>query len=401
MSKRSDPNSGARPSGDGPKRVRPMTVYDRMEDARRRRHELLAKGNGPAPRPVPNLKATNQPTPPPERETPSEPIPHPSPKPVVETVAAPTPIKPPEPTPQPQDSKPPKRAASGYWMGLFQAMAAIAIIALLFAVFSTRGTPPEDSANAAAPVTPAPVAVEQVTVETPIVADVAEVALIADRVAQSTGPAAPLAPDATTLGLTIAPLVNPVFEITFASLAIPTPDSPPLITDPEAGPPLPQIVPPLVLTSTPPIPQRPTPVETALPPILNPGLAEATNVVLLVPAFVPQAEAEDAIQTAATLGIPVDQTRRANLSISQTNIRYFHAEDAEAATILASGLGGIARDFTNFRPPPNPGVIEIWIEGQGGSTSNQQGSATVRGIEADLEALRNSIQRALNIATGN
>ena len=400
MSKRSDPNSGARPRGDGPNRVRPMTFYDRMEDARRRRHEVLAKGNGPDPRPVPSLKATNQTTPPPERETPSEPIPHPSPKPVVETVAAPAPIKPTEPTPQPQDSKPPKRAASGYWMGLFQAMAAIAIIALLFAVFSTRGAPPEDSANAAAPVTLAPVAVEQVTVETPIVADVTEMALIADRVAQSTGPAAPLAPDATTLGLTIAPLVNPVFEITFARLSILTPDSPPLIADPEAGPPLPQTVPPLVLTSTPPIPQRPTPVENTEPQIVNPGLAEATNVVLLVPAFVPQAEAEDAIQTAAALGIPVDQTRRANLSISQTNIRYFHAEDAEAATILASGLGGIARDFTNFRPPPNPGVIEIWIEGQGGSTSNQ-GSATARGIEADLEALRNSIQRALNIATGN
>jgi hypothetical protein len=133
--------------------------------------------------------------------------------------------------------------------------------------------------------------------------------------------------------------------------------------------------------------------------VVNAGFAEATNVVLLVPAFVPQTRAEDAIDTAAALGIPVDQTRRANLSISQTNIRYFHAEDAEAATILASGLGGVARDFTNFTPPPNPGVIEIWIEGRGGSSGNQ-GSATARGLEADLQALRNSIRRALNAATG-
>jgi hypothetical protein len=282
-------------------------------------------------------------------------------------------------------------------------MAAIAVIAVFIAVFGTRGTPPEDSANAAATPTPTPVAAQPVTAETPVVAEAAEIAeavLFADLTAQNADPVIPIVPDSETLGLTIAPLVSPVFETKLARLPVHVPDSPPVISDPDAATSPPQPVPPLVLTSTPPVRQAIAAIETQIPPVVNPGLADATNVVLLVPAFVPQTEAEDAIATAATLGIPVDQTRRASVSISQTNIRYFHAEDAEAATILASGLGGIARDFTNFRPPPNPGVIEIWIEGQGGRTNNQ-GSSTVRGIEADLEALRNSIQRALNIATGN
>lgn len=391
MSKRSDPNSGARPSGDAPKRVRPMTVYDRMEDARRRRHELLAKGNGPAPRATPSLKALKEPATPPNRKPPSEPIPHPHTEPITETLVATKTTSAPEPK-----LKPPKRASGGYWMGLIQAMTAIAIVAVLVAVFAARGAPPEKSANSEAPPAPAPIASEPVTAQTPIVA---EVALIADHVAQSTDPVAPTAPDSATLGPMIAPFVSPVFETNLARPSIPVPDSPPLITDPEAGPPRPQSIPPLALTSTPPVRQTPA-AETITPPIVNSGLAETTNVVLLVPAFAAQAQAENAIETAAALGIPVDQTRRSNLSISQTNIRYFHSEDAEAATILASGLGGIARDFTNFTPAPNRGVIEIWIEGSGGTTSNQ-GTATARGIEADLEALRNSIARALNIATGN
>lgn len=69
--------------------------------------------------------------------------------------------------------------------------------------------------------------------------------------------------------------------------------------------------------------------------------------------------------------------------------------------MLAEGLGGLARDFTTFTPSPSLGVIEIWIEGRGGSATANEGSATARGLEADLRELRNSIQRALNIATGN
>ncbi|MBT8412863.1 MAG: hypothetical protein KJO30_00925 [Boseongicola sp.] len=388
MSKRADPNSGTEMNRDAPKRARPMTVYDRMEDARRRRQELLAKGNGPAPRHAQNLKTPT---------TPPAPVAMATTQLVTEPQATLQTILPPEPKPKAQPGIPPKRVAGGYWTGLFQAMTAIAVIAVLVATFGSRGTPQEEAANAAVPVTPA--TSETMTEAAP---RVTEVALIADRVAQSTDPATPQAPDSATLGLTIAPLSNQPLETRLASLAIPAADSLPTIPNPVAAPPtVSNTTAPLVLTSTPPARQRPAPIETPEPPAVNAGLAEATNVVLLVPAFVPQTTAENAVATAADIGIPVDQTRRANVSISRTNIRYFHAQDAEAATILASGLGGVARDFTDFTPPPNPGVIEIWIQGRGGSTNTQQGSATARGIEADLEALRNTIARALNAATGN
>lgn len=66
-------------------------------------------------------------------------------------------------------------------------------------------------------------------------------------------------------------------------------------------------------------------------------------------------------------------------SVSSTNVRYYHAQDrpaAEALAELASGAGPVeTRDFTNFRPQPLPGIVEIWLSGAGSSGG---GTATVR-----------------------
>ena len=389
MSKRTDPNLGQRRGGDAPRRVRQMTVYDRLEDARKRRKELLAKGNGPAPRTPPSLRASNEPSAPKERTAPIAPAPIPP----VAPVSAPPKPRAEAPVPGP---RPEPRRIGGYWMGLLQAMVAIALIAALIAVFQPFGTEPEIPATAATPlqretVAPAPIVQEPSPEPNQT---------IASFTVTTDGPTLRPTPEPTSLGLTIAPLISPVFETTPARLAPPAPRDAPFDPAPEAAPPLPANNAPVFLASTPPV--RPVPdTATATPETRTlSGLAETTNVVLLVPAFVPQSDAEAAVSAAATLGIPVDQTRRASVSISRTNIRYFHAEDAEAATRLASALGGIARDFTNFNPPPSVGTIEVWLEGRGGSTSNR-GSATARGIEADLEALRNSIARALNRVSGN
>lgn len=385
MSKRNDPNLGQKRAGNTPKRARQMTVYDRLEDARRRRKELLAKGTGPAPRTVPSHTASNKPTAPfrAEQSAPS-----------VETAQAPEPVIRAHAPDRTQHSKPePNRTRGGYWSGLAQAMAAVAVIAVLIAVFRPFEGEPQATATAAAPLTPEPLE------KAPIAQSAeAERVFIVPRFTVSTTSPVPVPDlDPTPLGLTIAPLVSPTFKTVVSRLDTPSPGSLPSALLASDLPAPPEATFPLVLTSTP--PARPG----STPPAASTGLADATNVVLLVPAFVPQASAEEAITAAAALGIPVDQTRRASVSISRTNIRYYHEEDAEAATILASGIGGIARDFTDFTPPPNPGVIEVWLEGRGGGgiSSSNQGSATVRGIEADLAALRNSIARALNAATGN
>ncbi|MBT8458829.1 MAG: hypothetical protein HKP37_08805 [Boseongicola sp.] len=381
MSNRTNPNFGPRSGGEAPKRARQMTVYDRLEDARKRRRELLAKGDGPDPRPLAIHRASNETTTPTQRAAPPVPPPETIAEPLAPVIAE---------TPARNIHLKPTRNAGGYWMGLAQAMAAVVMIAVLIAVFRPFGNEPELQPIAAAPLTPEP-AVSAPTVPEPIAA--IEPA-VPDISVTTTGPNQLVALEPTALGLTIAPLISPSFEVVRTSLNTSEPDEIPFVLNPNGAPISPLSTAPVALTTTPPI--RPT-TQTAP---ANPQLAEATNVVLLVPDYVPQENAENAIAAAAALGIPVDQTRRATVSISRTNIRYYHEEDAEAATILASGIGGIARDFTDFTPPPSPGVIEVWLEGRGGSSSNR-GSATARGIEADLAALRNSIARALSAATGN
>ncbi len=396
MSKRADPNSGRKTTGSAPKPVRQMTVYDRLEDARRRRKVLLAKGEGPAPRPIPSLKASNETPPPPIRQSApaSQTIIKPDLVPVVDIEATPRPIETPIVNPPPAQE--PKRRHGGYWIGLFQAMGAIAFIAVLFGIFGLRGELPEAPATAATALAPEPVISEPVTSQAPIAVAKSTAVILAVR---SIDPEVLPSPMPGSLDIIIAPLSNPTLVARVAALQPQRPDGPPTAFD--AFPPFERLSPPVILGTTPPARQIAHVTEIAVEQPTPSLLGDTTNVVLLVPSFVPQSEAESAIKIAAALGIPVDQTRRASVSISRTNIRYFHEDDAAAATVLAEGLGGLARDFTTFTPSPSLGVIEIWIEGRGGSAPANEDSATARRLEADLRELRNSIQRALNIATGN
>ncbi len=64
-------------------------------------------------------------------------------------------------------------------------------------------------------------------------------------------------------------------------------------------------------------------------------------------------------------------------SISSTNIRFYHAEDSAAAAkvaevLRAEGQETELRDFTDFRPQPDLGLVEVWLAGDGGATPARQ-----------------------------
>ena len=74
--------------------------------------------------------------------------------------------------------------------------------------------------------------------------------------------------------------------------------------------------------------------------------------------------------------VPVD------FSISRTNIRYFHAEDkpaAEAAakSLIAAGADPEVRDFTDYRPQPAAGVVEIYLAGAGADSAAPAQTGTI------------------------
>ena len=63
------------------------------------------------------------------------------------------------------------------------------------------------------------------------------------------------------------------------------------------------------------------------------------------------------------------------LTIGDTHLRYYHAEDAAAADALAAEIGASARDFTSYTPRPDPGLIEVWVAGsRGGSVDTAKAS---------------------------
>lgn len=51
-------------------------------------------------------------------------------------------------------------------------------------------------------------------------------------------------------------------------------------------------------------------------------------------------------------------------AISETHVRYFHAQDRNAAEALAERLDCAARDLTHFQPSPEDGYLELWLSGE-------------------------------------
>lgn len=112
------------------------------------------------------------------------------------------------------------------------------------------------------------------------------------------------------------------------------------------------------------------------------------RVVLHVPVSVTDDRLGDVTARLGAAGFTGDDPRRTGLSISESNVRYFHAEDADAAAVLADAIGAQARDFTNFSPAPPKGLIEIWLAGRGG-----QGAAPAQRTVSKPQATPAQVER--------
>ena len=103
------------------------------------------------------------------------------------------------------------------------------------------------------------------------------------------------------------------------------------------------------------------------PEVRSPAAPDAGSRVVHVhaPTSVSNAALADVMAKLGGDGYSLDEARRVSFSISKSNIRYFHPEDAELAGSLADRIGAQARDFTDFSPSPPVGTIEIWLSGSG------------------------------------
>lgn len=119
----------------------------------------------------------------------------------------------------------------------------------------------------------------------------------------------------------------------------------------------------------------PSPPEAAKPEAAKPEATKAAPMDLgmarVVVHFPPSAagSAGTALEALRTAGVSEATSLPARFSVANANVRYYHAEDREAAQAIAAIVGGAgdvpeARDFTNFRPKPNLGMIEVWLSGE-------------------------------------
>ncbi|MGJ8584393.1 MAG: hypothetical protein ACSHXD_09900 [Marinosulfonomonas sp.] len=96
-------------------------------------------------------------------------------------------------------------------------------------------------------------------------------------------------------------------------------------------------------------------------------------------------------------GFVVKPPTRVSYKVSKNNIRYYHAEDADAAKVLAEAVDGTARDFTDFSPSPPLGTIEVFLAGNSPKTSKTPTKRRSSAPAADPEvtALRNRLLNSL------
>ena len=100
------------------------------------------------------------------------------------------------------------------------------------------------------------------------------------------------------------------------------------------------------------------------PEALPPPRAEAVLVHILAPRDTPADRVAETVGTVDGLGYTSRAPAEVGVTIRQTQVRYYHPEDAAAADLVAAAVGGPARDFTDFRPQPPAGTVEVWLEGE-------------------------------------
>jgi hypothetical protein len=123
--------------------------------------------------------------------------------------------------------------------------------------------------------------------------------------------------------------------------------------------------------------------------------ADAFEAVIYAPSTLAEKEVNIVAADLRETGIYLGRVNRVNYKVSTKQVRFFYQEDAELALALAQRIGAQARDFTNYRPSPPGGSIEIFLAGKGKRVVRRTPHRTQ--FVSDAIRLRNKIVRTLGI----
>lgn len=127
-----------------------------------------------------------------------------------------------------------------------------------------------------------------------------------------------------------------------------------------------------------------------------PPLFKFSSIRLLVfaPSALSEKQVEDSLDQVRVGGFSVHTTQPVGVSISTTQIRYYHTTDRIAAEYLSDISGATLRDFTDFSPRPPSGTLEYWLSGRARATKTPSLRRRTT-IETALEAVGASLNRWL------
>lgn len=211
----------------------------------------------------------------------------------------------------------------------------------------------------------APAAADVSAISPPLPDAPSLIASLADpRPAATAPPAAPIsAPTPAAAGASADPSPAAPANVP-APAAAPSPSADPAATP--AIPAGPVAEPRLFVPAHRPLP-RPQPAQATSPAPVLPG-ADGAQVFVHAPSGVPETEVTAALAGLRAQGVTVAAPISIDFAISRSHARYYHAEDAGRAGVIAAALPAAegpaeARDFTDHAPLPDPGTVEVWIAG--------------------------------------
>ncbi len=121
--------------------------------------------------------------------------------------------------------------------------------------------------------------------------------------------------------------------------------------------------------------------------------AEAYEAVLNAPSTLTEEEIGIVAASVRETGMSLDGVNRVNFKISAKQVRFFYSDDAKLASAVAQHIGAQARDFTDYRPSPPVGSIEIYLAGKGNSVARK--APRRKKSISEAERLRSKIVRRL------
>ncbi len=103
------------------------------------------------------------------------------------------------------------------------------------------------------------------------------------------------------------------------------------------------------------------PAGEALPQVTPP---DAPRIVVFLPDGAATNGSEQALAMLEAAGFKAEEPGSVGFRVSATHVRHYHPSDRARAEDVAVAVGGGLRDFTDFRPLPPPGTIELWLAGE-------------------------------------